>query len=299
MENQVAIQKVATENDLVWDPSDVDLGFDGILPGCVKQGFLKVAQFSSDEIKKGNAKYIPGLEVGHYFCPQRRKVYGANFLAVALKFWQSYAVYDGEGPESKFKGNMTVAEFDKKVKPYASRERSYMMDKEGYRYVDCRNFLLIPYDNPLETPMIMSMTSTAISASRDWLTLMESLTVKVKRGDEIVEVPVPMRGGVWKLTSTYVTNKKGDYYQVAAPEFVHLIDPSLPVGGITLRDRVNSLHLEAKNIDVMMVSADLSDFSDSDDTHEPSKSESNVSNLFSGKSDAQNVKGLAKEAEIF
>jgi len=284
--NEVAVKS----EDLMWTPGTDDLGFEGVSNGCVKQGFLKIAQFSSDEIKKGNAKYITGLEVGQFYCPQRRKVYGTNFLAVSLKFWQSYAVYDGEGTASKFKGNMTVAEFEKNVRPNAKRVRSYMMDDKGYRYVDSRNFLVIPYDKPLEVPMIFSLSSTAITASRDWLTLMESLTTRVMIGETEKEVPVPMRAGVWKLSSAYTTNDQGDFYKLIAPEFVGLTDTKIDLGGFTLKERVNNLYLEAKTMDVLMITEDEATREAETESKGESKAESNVKNMFGNKS-------AAKEAE--
>ena len=277
--NEVAVKS----EDLLWTPGTDDLGFEGVSNGCVKQGFLKIAQFSSDEIKKGNAKFIPGLEVGNFYCPQRRRVYGANFLAVALKFWQSYAVYDGEGTASKFKGHMTVAEFEKNVRPNAKKVRSYMMDDKGYRYVDSRNFLVIPYDRPLEVPMIFSLSSTAITASRDWLTLMESLTTKVEINGAEKEVRVPMRAGVWKLAAAYTTNDQGDFYKLIAPEFVGLIDTKIDLGGFTFKDRVNSLYLEAKNMDVLMITEDEA----TREAEPATQAESNVSKVFGSKSAAK------------
>ena len=283
-------EKILNADELLWDTSSPDLGFEGVAPGCIKQGFLKVAQFGSDEVKKGGPKFMPGLEPGMYFCPQRRKIYGESFLAVALKFWQSYAVYDGEGTASKFKGNMTVAEFDEKVRPFATRVRSYMVDQRGYRYVDTRNFLVIPYDSPLEVPMLFSLSSTAIPASRDWLTLMESLTVKVMKDGKQIEAPVPMRGGVWKLTSSYTKHDQGDFYQINTPEFIGFIDPSIEVGGITMRERVNTLHLEAKKIDVLM----LADDSEQEEPKGPAKVEAapavaKVMNVMAGRDAAKDA----------
>lgn len=282
-------EKVMDASELLWDPANADLGFEGVAPGCIKQGFLKVAQFGSDEVKKGGPKYMAGLEPGMYYCPQRRKIYGESFLAVAVKFWQSYAVYDGEGTASKFKGNMTVAEFEEKVRPNAQRVRSYMVDSRGYRYVDTRNFLVIPYDSPLDVPLLFSLSSTGIAASRDWLTLMESLTVKVNKDGKQIEVPVPMRGGVWKLTSAYTKNDQGDFYQVNTPEFIGLIDPSLEVGGITLRERVNTLHIEAKKLDVLMLADTTEQAEPKEAAKEAPAAIANVKNVMAGKDAAKDA----------
>ena len=295
-----------SDKDMVWEFGDTDLGFEGVTDKCVKRSFLKVAQFGAAEVKKQDPLYIPGLEPGMFYCPQTRNVYGETFLAVAIKFWQAYAVYDGEGTDSQFKGNMAPAEFDSKVLPVSHRSGSYTLDNNGYRYVDTRNFLVIPYDKPLNIPMLFSMYSTAIPASRSWLTQAEALTVKVSKDGKIIEAPVPLRGGVWKLKATYQSSKKGDYFEMDAPEYMGLINPDTPVGAISMRERVNSLYKESRTMDTLRMSGSDDILSIEDHTSEaPSaprnegKERANVTSAFSGKSAAIAANESKKEQDIF
>jgi hypothetical protein len=190
-------------------------GSEGFDESCLKLPFMKLAQASSDQVKKGSASYMNGLEAGMFFSPTFKKIYGPNVSVVVVKFYRSFAVYDGKGTKAKFLGQMTAAQFRKEVEPNAVRERSYFLDQKGHRYVDTRNFIVVPYDHPEDGPMILSLSSTATSASRDWCTMLDS--IRVKRSDGKVE-QAPFWTTAWMLGAVYTTYDEGDAFQFKTPD---------------------------------------------------------------------------------
>jgi len=188
-------------------------GFEGVDRECIQTPFLKIAQSASDETKKQNAAYISGLEPGMFFCPSTRKVYGSDINVVLTHFDRMFVIYEGTGKESKYQGSITSAQFSRDIEPYGVREKSYVI-KDGFRYVDTRNFLIIPYDSPYDGAMMMSLSSTGIKPSSKLLTQAMNV-VAVKNG---VPVKAPIWSSVWNLKTEYFSDPKGDYFQLAIIE---------------------------------------------------------------------------------
>lgn len=186
-------------------------GFEGVDQECTRIPFLKIAQPTSDELKRGNAKYMPELSMGMYFSPLARKVYGERIRLVILKFYRNFAVYDGENPQAKFQGSITVEEF-KRLR--TRKVRSYNLDERGWRYVDTRNFVVVNYDALDDGPMLYAMASTGIGPSKTILTLAEN--IKVDRDGK--KILAPIWSSVWELGLSMLSSENGDYYQVTQIE---------------------------------------------------------------------------------
>jgi len=186
-------------------------GFEGVDRDCVQTPFLKIAQASTDETKEQNALYMEGLKPGMFFCPSLRKIYGKSINIAIVHFDRTFTIYEGTGKDSKFKGSMSPAKFKRDIEPFGEREKSYVL-YQGLRYVDSRNFLVVPYDSPYDGVMMFSMSSTGIKPSTSLLT-QATHVITVKDGEPVT---APMWASVWGLTTDYFTDPKGDYFQVAS-----------------------------------------------------------------------------------
>lgn len=209
MEQTTALQTKGEEYSLAA-PIEFDgpSGFEGVTQECTVLPFLKVAQSSTNEAKKGDPKQIPGLELGHFFCPATRKVYGDSINLVILKFYRQYVIYESRDAASKFMGTMAPEDFAK-IEKQCVREKSYHLDAEGHRYVDTRNFIVLAAGRWEDGPMLYSMASTGIGPSRKLLT--QAQNVRDPNGKL-----APIWSSVWKLTTGYQSNDAGQsYYQVA------------------------------------------------------------------------------------
>ena len=212
MENQNQVAKYESMDLDVIDQGpqafDGPSGYEGVDRECTIIPFLKMAQSSTDEAKKGNPSRIDGLEVGGFFCPTSRKVYGDRIELVILRFYRQYTVYESREVDAKFMGTMAPEDFHK-IESQCTRERSYFLDAEGHRYVDTRNFIVFVHGHYDDGPMLLSLSSTGIKPSQKWLTQAQN----VRSPDGRL---APIWANVWELTTAYFDNPLGSYYQISS-----------------------------------------------------------------------------------
>lgn len=187
---------------------DGPTGFEDVDKDCVTIPFLKMAQASTDEAKKGSPSYIKGLEPGMFFCPATRKVYGEKVGLAIVKFYRQYVIYESREPDSRFMGTMDAEQFRTVIEPTATRERSFHLDSEGHRYVDTRNFIVFVSEHWNDGPMLLSLSSTGIAPSKKWLTQAQNV-----RSDDGRLAPI--WANVWELETGYMDNPQGSYYQIS------------------------------------------------------------------------------------
>jgi len=200
--------EIATDEQFEFDgPS----GFEGVDRDCTTIPFLKIAQGSTEQAKKGSTKKIDGLEPGMFFCPATNKVYGENANLIILRFYRQYIVYESREIDAHFLGSITPDEFDSDVLPTAVREKSYHVSPDGKRYVDTRNFIVLVAGALNDGPMLLSLSSTGISPSKKWLTQAQSVRDKTGR-------VAPIWANVWSLHIGYEDNPQGSYYQISQIE---------------------------------------------------------------------------------
>ena len=217
MENQrdeetKAVTVIGTSDVAPMDFGTQATGFDEVDQDCLTIPYLRIGQTSSDYMKRGSAKFIQGLQGGDFFFPLTREVFGTGMNAVIVKFYRSYSIYESKEPNAKFLGVITKEKYEREVEPTAVRERSYTLDPQGHRYVDNRNFVIVDYDHPERGPMLLSMSSTGIKPSKNWLT--QATNVKAKMPDGSMK-DAPIWSSVWNLTTGYFENPSGGYYQVS------------------------------------------------------------------------------------
>ena len=241
MDNNGLQTKDQTTDVAVASLFDGRTGFEGVDSECTYIPYLKLAQDATDERKKQSPKYINGLDSGMFFCQATRKVYGESFLAVILRFYRAYSVYDGTGTDSKFIGSMDTTDFDRNVKHKCRKERSYMVDDKGRRYVDTRNFLVLAYDHMEDGPMLFSLSSTGITPSRKLISL--AMNVKAKKDGKIVTAP--LWSSVWKLTPSYFDNPQGSYFQVGSVERMGWVDKEYAEGIVSLFNQAQATDMSS------------------------------------------------------
>ena len=204
-------------------------GFEDVTPECRMVPFLKLAQGSTEQAKRGSTSEIKGLQLGQFFNLTSGAIYGDEIRVVLLKFYRSFAIYESRESDSKFLGTIEPEVFQKTVEPSAVREKSYWLDANGHRYVDNRNFILLNYDHLDDGPRIYSMASTGVAPSRKLLTLADAIKVRKPNPDynpaiagspkEIV-IKAPLWSNVWKLRASYFEASPNGYYQISDIERV-------------------------------------------------------------------------------
>ena len=186
-------------------------GFENISSDCISIPFLRLAQSNSPQALPGKDK-LKGLQAGQYFNPTIGRVYEkAEFII--LGFFRSWNIWHGEPPDSNFVKSVTPEEF---ISSYEAKTRKdektgKIIDADGNRYVDSRNFLLLSAEHPEDGTLLYSMSSTGIPASKKWLA--KASAVRVKDGSGSLQ-QAPMWSRVWELNVSFEQKPKGSYFQV-------------------------------------------------------------------------------------
>jgi len=194
------------------DVGGTTTGFENIENDCISIPFLRLAQSNTPQVANPDDK-IPGLEAGMYFNPNTGRIYGKEPKFVILAFYRTWNVWNGEPPDAKFVRTLSTEEYLKNYEPKTRRdEKGKVVDSDGNRYVDSRNFLLCSADFPEDGILLYPMSSTGIPASKKWLAKASAVRVSNEEGKLIQP---PMWARVWSPKVTYQKNTKGSFYQVS------------------------------------------------------------------------------------
>jgi hypothetical protein len=199
-------------------------GFENISNDCISIPFLRLAQTNTPQASPGKDK-IAGLSAGMYFNPSTGRVYEkAEFII--LGFFRNFTVWHGEPPDSKFVKALSAEDFSKNYEAKTRRDEDSgkVIDSDGNRYVDTRNFLVLSATAPEDGIMLYGMASTGIPASKKWLAKASAIRVKDSEGN-IVQAPMWSR--VWELKPTFQEKKKGSFFQVTDIQDKGWIDSSI------------------------------------------------------------------------
>ena len=187
-------------------------GFENISNDCISIPFLRLAQSNTPQATNGSKDYLEGLVPGKYFNPTTGKIYTeAEFII--LGFFRNFTVWHGEPPDAKFVKSISPEDF---IANYQAKthlnDKGKIVDDDGNRYVDTRNFLVISASAPEDGIMLYGMASTAIPASKKWLAKASAVRVKDAEGN-IAQAPMWSR--VWQLKTSFHDEPKGKYWQVS------------------------------------------------------------------------------------
>ena len=210
MSNELQIKDQSVPGFLTqfWGPT----GFETVTNDCISIPFLRLAQMNTPQVQPGTDK-LPGLEAGMYFNPNTGRIYGKEPKFVILGFYRSWNEWNGEPPDAKFVKQITNEEYQRDYEKNTFRnDKGKIVDRDGNRYIDTRNFFLLSMDHPEDGVLMYPMSSTAIPASKKWLAKATAIRITDSEGD-LQQAPIWAR--IWQLRSSFVQSPKGNYFQVA------------------------------------------------------------------------------------
>lgn len=186
-------------------------GFENLDSDCISIPFLRLAQSNTPQVANPDEK-IAGLDAGMYFNPSTGRIYGKEPKFVILAFYRTWNVWNGEPPDAKFVRSLSTEEYLKGYESKTKRDdKGKVVDAEGNRYIDSRNFLLCSADYPEDGILLYPMSSTGIPASKKWLAKATNIRVTTEDG-KVVQPPMWSR--IWSMKVVFVKGAKGNYYQV-------------------------------------------------------------------------------------
>jgi hypothetical protein len=198
--------KRAASSPIKFDAADAGAGFEGAGSAAYAIPFLTILQSMSPQCKKSDGAYIKGAEEGMFYNTVANEVYPGDepLEIIPCGFTQTFIEWG-----LREKGGGYVAEYDS-VAGASLRAQCRRDDKgrdilpNGHQLNDHRNHYVLYKDGDGNWQQaLISITSTQIKASRNWMSLMLRLASTHK---------APMFGLVFNMTTTAQSNDKGSWY---------------------------------------------------------------------------------------
>ena len=193
--------------------ADAGAGFEGAGREAFAIPFLGVLQSMSPQCKKSDGAYIKGAEEGMLFNTVTNEVFDGSegVEIIPCAFTQTFVEW-----ATRESGGGFIAEYDA-VSGTALRGNCKRDDKNrdilpnGHQLNDHRNhYVLFKDADGNWQPALMSLSSTQIKASRNWMSAMQRICTT--QG-------VPMFALHYQLTTVPQQNDKGSWYGV---QFAHI-----------------------------------------------------------------------------
>jgi hypothetical protein len=172
--------------------------------------FLSILQALSPQLNKQDGAYIKGAEQGMILNTATQEVFDGDkgIIVVPSAFKRSFTHWQARDAGGGFLGEHKV---DDPILEQAQRnDRGALALQDGTYFNDSRaHYVLLLDDVGGFQPALISMTSTQIKKSRQWMTRMQNL--KMRRADGSVFTP-PMYSHAYKLTTVPESNNQGSWY---------------------------------------------------------------------------------------
>lgn len=171
--------------------------------------FLAIAQSNSPQVKRQQPdKYIEGLEPGDIFNTTSRKFWraaeGVSVVPVWFqKAWVEWILRDEGG------GYVATYPIDDPIREQAKfggKDKRYLLLPSGHQLVDTSYHFVV--DPETGGVLIVSMTSTGLSCSRQWQTMMKDTRLPYQG----TMVTAPGFACKYRLRSVYKKNDQGDWF---------------------------------------------------------------------------------------
>lgn len=195
--------------------ADAGFGFEDATKDAYAIPFLTILQSGSPQCKKSDGAYIKGAEEGMIFNTVTNELFADGVTVIPCAFAQSFVEWN-----LREQGGGFVAEYDS-VAGTALRQQAHRDDKNreilpnGHQLNDTRNHYVLFKDHEgYWQPAMMSLTSTQIRASRNWMTTMQRLCATNK---------APMFALQFQINTAPQQNDKGTWFGYTF-EYLGLVD---------------------------------------------------------------------------
>jgi hypothetical protein len=199
--DKINLDYLNTENDNLE-------GFEEVNASTMKIPFLKLAQDLTLEMKKTNAQYIEGLELGDFFNPITGEIYGPKIQAVILKFQEIYIEWP---PNSIVTREPLISYHTPANALNLATDQTFGKWKtiEGNDLTQYYTYYLLLAGHETDGVMIYSLKSTGISIGKGINRLMTTHQMLGKDGKPVTAKPYYL---VWDVESHTKPKGAAEYY---------------------------------------------------------------------------------------
>lgn len=230
---------LAALNDMF--AAEAGAGFEEATAASYAIPFLYVLQSGSPQCKKSDGAYIKGAEEGMLFNSVTKEIFSGEDGIVVIPCHYSHRFNEWKPRES---GGGFVAEYLPGEQPISRKdEKNRDVLDNGNNLVDTRNHyvLIVKADGSFE-PALMTMSSTQLKKSRQWMSVMQG--IKMRRGDQIATAPMMSRQ--YRITTVPENNDQGSWFGLKIELEGIVQDTALFKAAMEFRDAVKTGAAQAK-----------------------------------------------------
>ena len=214
---------------------DAGAGFDTADKDAYAIPFVSILQAGSPQVKKSDGAYIKGAEEGFIFNSVTQEVVtGEEGIKVVpcyymRRFVRWGARETGGGFKAEYTADDPIINTAKVVdgRSYFPDENGEVNPKSSDVLVDTRNhYVLVVREDGSFSPAVVSMTSSQLKKSRQWMSKMDGLKFTGKDGQVKTK---PMFSHFYQLTTVPESNDAGSWfgYKITLGEEVASVNPGL------------------------------------------------------------------------
>ena len=214
---------------------DAGAGFEGAGVESYAIPFLSVLQSGSPQCKKSEGAYIKGAEEGMLYNSVTQEVFNGEegVLLVPCAYKRAFLKWAPRDSGRGFMGEFLASS----AEVTAAAGNGYE-DDEGNHYADTRtHYCLLLAKDGSASPAVLSLSSTQIKKSRQWMTRMTNISAKRADGSSFTP---PMFSHIYRLTTVPESNDKGSWMGVKLELVGPVTDAALYTKAKGFRDAVQA-----------------------------------------------------------
>jgi hypothetical protein len=217
---------------------DAGAGFETADSSAYAIPFLTILQSMSPQCKKSDGAYIKGAEEGMLFNSVTQELFNGDTGVVVIPcyFKRSFIKWAPRETGGGFKGELLPS--DPQVTSARADDEGKLHDADGNLLSDTRtHYVLLLTANGGYQPAVLSLSSSQIKKSRNWMSKMNG--IKMQRQDGSYFTPA-MFSHQYRITTVPESNDKGSWFGLKV-EIVGPVDiADLYRASKSFRDAVSS-----------------------------------------------------------
>lgn len=212
--NEVAKKEEAGVPAVIDFGADAGAGFEEADQSSFAIPFLSVLQSGSPQCKKSDGAYIKGAEEGMLYNNVTQEIFDgeSGVLVVPCHYTRTFNEWTPRGEGGGLVNTHSSVDGEKLLTRCTKGEKGENITPDGTHLNDTRNhFVLLVKESGEYEPVFMPLSSTQITPSRRWMTMMNNIRIN--------GVQAPMFSQVYKLTTVARSNDDGSWF---VPNFEHV-----------------------------------------------------------------------------
>lgn len=217
---------------------DAGSGFEQADASAYAIPFLSILQSMSPQCKKSDGAYIKGAEEGMLYNSVTQEIIdGTNgVIVIPCYFKRSFIKWAPRDSGGGFKGELMPS--DPQVTAGKVDNDGRLVDSEGNLLADTRtHYVLVLDDKGGYQPAVISLSSSQIKKSRQWMSKMNG--IKMQRADGTHFTPA-MFSHQYRVSTVPESNDKGSWFGLKVETLGAVENPELYQAAKAFRDAVSS-----------------------------------------------------------